>query len=152
MYIHSLKKRYQIVFGYIGNLFIYFPLILMIPVLFCFWYPEEWGDSLFFLASALVSLAFGFAFKYWLKVKPGTPISVQEGAIIVVFAWVFGIIFSALPFIFAGILDFSQAVFESTSGWTTTGLTLVDVTWRCWLCDYHDVSYRRTRWFWTLPR
>ena len=128
MYIHSLKKRYQIVFGYIGNLFIYFPLILMIPVLFCFWYPEEWGDSLFFLASALVSLAFGFAFKYWLKVKPGTPISVQEGAIIVVFAWVFGIIFSALPFIFAGILDFSQAVFESTSGWTTTGLTLVDVT------------------------
>lgn len=128
MYPKALKKRYKVIFGYIGELFVYFSVALLTPLIIGIWYPEELSNAEPFVYAALVSFLFGMAFKLWLKVKPGTPLTVQEGAIIVVFVWIFGIVFSALPFVFGNILNFSQAIFESTSGWTTTGLTLVDVT------------------------
>ena len=44
------------------------------------------------------------------------------------FAWCFAFFAGASPFIIGGQLSFLLAVFESVSGWTTTGLTVVDVT------------------------
>mgnify|MGYP000883480479 FL=1 len=128
MHINLLKHRYRLVFGYIGNLFVFFPIILLLPLIYCFWNPELFLESLSFIVAAVISFLFGMLFKITMKVKPGSPITVQEGAIIVLFAWIFAIIFSAIPFIFGGYLNFTQAIFEATSGWTTTGLTLVDVS------------------------
>ena len=45
-----------------------------------------------------------------------------------VLAWLSAILFGTLPFILLDGLTFTQAMFESTSGWTTTGLSVVDVT------------------------
>jgi trk system potassium uptake protein TrkH len=53
---------------------------------------------------------------------------VQEGGIIVLVSWLTVIVISAWPFTAVLGLPFSRAVFESVSGWTTTGLTVVDVT------------------------
>ena len=47
-----------------------------------------------------------------------------------VLSWVLAIVFCAVPFMMTGNYDFTQAVFECTSGWSTTGLSVVDVT-RC---------------------
>ncbi|MDD5743752.1 MAG: TrkH family potassium uptake protein [Mesotoga sp.] len=127
MYRNLLKQRYRLVFGYIGNLFVFFPLVLLLPMLYCIWDPSVFMESLPFLEAAVISFSFGMLFKLIMKVRPGAPITVQEGAIIVFFAWVCGIVFSALPFIFGGYLNFTRAIFESTSGLTTTGLTMVDV-------------------------
>jgi trk system potassium uptake protein TrkH len=55
-------------------------------------------------------------------------ISIQEGGIIVLVSWVVVILFSAWPFVSVLGHTFSRAVFESVSGWTTTGLSVVDVT------------------------
>ena len=41
--------------------------------------------------------------------------------------WVLAIAVYALPYVAAGLLSPVQAVFESTSGLTTTGLSVVDV-------------------------
>lgn len=127
MYRNLLKQRYRLVFGYIGNLFVFFPLVLLLPLLYCVWNPTTLMESLAFVQAAAMSFVVGLSFKISMKVRPGAPITVQEGALIVLFAWVLAILFSALPFIFAGRLNFTQAIFEATSGWTTTGLTLVDV-------------------------
>ncbi|PIJ63393.1 potassium transporter [Mesotoga sp. HF07.pep.5.2.highcov] len=127
MFLNLLKQRYRLVFGYLGNLFVFFPIVLLIPLLYCIWYPEDFLQSLAFVEAASISFVIGMALKLTMKVRPGSPISVQEGAIVVLFSWVMAIILSALPFIFAGYFNFTQAVFESTSGWTTTGLTLTDV-------------------------
>ena len=43
-------------------------------------------------------------------------------------AWCFAFIAGAIPFMIGGQLNFHLAIFESVSGWTTTGLTVVDVT------------------------
>ncbi|MFO7882460.1 MAG: TrkH family potassium uptake protein [Kosmotogaceae bacterium] len=127
MYLITMKERYRIILGYIGQLFTYFPIIIMLPVMLFFWYSEnQFSEMLPFIYTALIVLVFGLAFRMTFKVKPGTPLTVQEGAIIVVLVWVFGIFFSSLPFYLGDILPFSQSVFESTSGWTTTGLTMVN--------------------------
>ena len=54
----------------------------------------------------------------------------HQDALIVVLSWVLAIVFCAVPFMMTGNYDFTQAVFECTSGWSTTGLSVVDVT-RC---------------------
>ncbi|MGC9383360.1 MAG: TrkH family potassium uptake protein [Kosmotogaceae bacterium] len=127
MYLLTMKERYKVILGYIGRLFTYFPIVLSLPLLFFFWYPEnQFSDMLPFIYTAIIVLIFGLAFRITFKVKPGTPLTIQEGAIIVVLVWTFGIFFSSLPFYLGDILNFSQSIFESTSGWTTTGLTMVN--------------------------
>ncbi len=122
----SLRERYRVIFGYVGNLFVFFPLLLMIPVFFTLVFSEEISHTLPFLISAALAFAFGFMLKTSTRVKPRTPITPQEAPIIVVIAWIMSIVFSALPFVFGGLLDFSRGVFEATSGWTTTGLTMFE--------------------------
>ncbi|MEA2067281.1 MAG: potassium transporter TrkG [Thermotogota bacterium] len=127
MYLLTMKERYKVIFGYIGRLFTYFPIVISLPLLFFFWYPEsQLSDMLPFIYTAIIVMIFGLAFGITYKVKPGTPLTIQEGAIIVVLVWTFGIFFSSLPFYLGDILNFSQSIFESTRGWTTTGLTMVN--------------------------
>jgi len=54
--------------------------------------------------------------------------SVQRSSLTVLFAWLWGILLGAIPFVFSGQLSFLQALFESVSGWTTTGLSVMDVS------------------------
>ncbi|MCU0612304.1 MAG: TrkH family potassium uptake protein, partial [Candidatus Eisenbacteria bacterium] len=60
-------------------------------------------------------------------VRPAN-LSIQEGGVVVLLGWTTVIVFSAWPLMWAAGLSFSRAVFESVSGWTTTGLSVVDVT------------------------
>lgn len=51
----------------------------------------------------------------------------QQGVVIVVTLWLVVFFLGALPFYFSGRLDFLRSVFESVSGWTATGFTMLDV-------------------------
>lgn len=42
--------------------------------------------------------------------------------------WLLTIVVGSLPFLLTGDYDFTRSMFESTSGYTTTGLSIVDVT------------------------
>ena len=61
--------------------------------------------------------------------KPETNLTVREAIFTVVAAWVGVSAFGSLPFLFSPYFDgFTDALFESTSGFTTTGATiLIDV-------------------------
>lgn len=54
--------------------------------------------------------------------------NMRSGSLTVLFAWGFGFLVGAMPFVLSGQLTFVQALFESVSGWTTTGLSVMDVT------------------------
>jgi trk system potassium uptake protein TrkH len=66
----------------------------------------------------------------WWRLQPREDVvlRVQEGGVIVLISWVLACLASAVPFMIVQGLDFTQAVFESVSGWSTTGLSVVDVT------------------------
>jgi trk system potassium uptake protein TrkH len=84
-------------------------------------------QALAFLYPALAALVFGMGMILVGRKEKAFPLTIHDGGIIVVFAWALTILFSSVPFILYGLLNPLQALFETVSGWTTTGLSVVDV-------------------------
>ena len=112
-------------------------LVLLIPTFVSWLYNEE-GWKYFLITSAIlvvVYLAFG------LKKPKDTKIYGRDGFVIIASAWVLWSLFGALPFWISGsIPSYVDAFFETISGFTTTGSTiLTDASslpmgmnfWRC---------------------
>lgn len=97
------------------------------------------GDFVAFLASAAVAGGIG-----WIGYRVsriGRDLSVREGYAVVAFAWIAVGVAGALPYLLSGVLDSPvKALFESISGFTTTGATVFGdieslphgiLLWRC---------------------
>jgi len=113
--------------GYAGTIFIGIAFLLVLPLLATVLF-REWEVFPSILISGSITLAVGIFLRYRFKVDIDITLTIQEGGIVVLLAWIGAIFFSALPFLISGQLNYTQAIFEATSGWTTTGLSVVDVT------------------------
>jgi len=98
------------------------PLIVLVG------WPKELAFSYGFIIPGIVLIGFGFMLWQFSRPYAAASLTLQEGGVIVVLSWFSVCLFSALPFILVEKLNFTQALFESISGWTTTGLSVVDVT------------------------
>ncbi|SCY03004.1 TrkH family potassium uptake protein [Alkaliphilus peptidifermentans] len=127
IYIQQLRERYQLTIGYLGTIVIGIGIALLIPLLIVPIYKGEVEQIKYFLIPSVFSIVLGYIIRKANLDKEAT-LTLHEGGVIVVFAWFITIIISATPFILSGQLNFTQAMFESVSGWTTTGLSVVDVT------------------------
>ncbi len=75
--------------------------------------------------SAAITIAFG-AWGWLSNRKASKQVGKREGYIIVTFSWLFISLFGSLPFIISGeIPNFTDAFFETMSGFTTTGATIL---------------------------
>ena len=79
-----------------------------------------------FLYAIMFSGALYLALGFYGKDANRKDISVREGIGTVFFAWLLAALIAALPFMFSGILDPISAFFESMSGLTTTGSTVIN--------------------------
>lgn len=121
--IESIKNLFSI----FGVLMMMVGGLLLLPLVALPFYPEELDQSIYFIIPAAIAILVGFLLKR-LDPKKENVLSLKQDAVIVVGIWVIGTLFSSIPFILSGMLNFSQAYFEAMSGWTTTGLSVVDVT------------------------
>jgi trk system potassium uptake protein TrkH len=123
-----LRSRYRALLGYIGQLFAIIGIIHLVPLLLIAFYPAEAELAGGFLLAGVPLIIAGLLI--WKRYYPQEPISltVQEGSVIVVTIWMVAILAATIPFMTINGLNFTQALFEATSGWTTTGLSVVDVT------------------------
>jgi trk system potassium uptake protein TrkH len=81
------------------------------------------GDTLGFLLSAVITLAVGYGGYHFTDIV--RDLSVREGYAVVAFSWLAIGIAGAAPFLFTGVVDSPvDALFESISGFTTTGATV----------------------------
>jgi len=79
-----------------------------------------------FLLSILVALLPSVIFRFFALSKTKDEIQNHEALFSVVFGWLIMILLGILPYIFSGsIPHFIDAVFESTSGFTTTGSSIL---------------------------
>lgn len=106
-------------------------LFLLIPPVVALLYKEKSG--LAFLISAIISLAIGFFLTRW---KPkNKSFYAKEGFITVAAGWLVLSISGSLPFLISGeIPSVVDALFETISGYTTTGATIlsdVEVMSKC---------------------
>jgi trk system potassium uptake protein TrkH len=112
----------------VGMILLVAGVLTLTPLLALVAYPGEAAHALaFVLPAACLGLA-GVVLWRGLRPPARVTLSIREGGIIVLISWVLVMLFSAWPFVAVLKLSFSRALFESVSGWTTTGLSVVDVT------------------------
>jgi trk system potassium uptake protein TrkH len=127
-YAEYLCQRYKAILGYTGLLSLIASLLVLSPLVLLVVYPQEiplaWGFLVPGLGLGLSGLFF------WRRLMPrqAASLTMQEGAVIVVLTWLLATLAGAVPFAVASHLGFTQAFFESTSGWTTAGLSVLDVS------------------------
>jgi trk system potassium uptake protein TrkH len=95
---------------------------MFIPIIFQFIYSEI--DSSFFGAS-LVTIIFGILF-FLSNLDHDKKLTLQQAFLLTALSWLSIAIFGSLPFIFSDLnFSFVNAFFESMSGITTTGSTII---------------------------
>jgi trk system potassium uptake protein TrkH len=114
--------------GYIGSITLLVSIFLLLPLLVLPIYKTEIQYMTCFVIPALPAGILGVFLRRNLKHQSEKYLSIEEAGVIVVVSWFVAIIFSAIPFMLSNQLNLTQALFESVSGWTTTGLSVVDVT------------------------
>ena len=115
-------SNYKTVFFTLGILQIILGVFMFIPIIFQFIYAEV--DSSFFGAS-LVTIIFGFLF-FLSNLDHEKRLSLQQAFLVTALSWLSIAIFGSLPFIFSDLnFSFTNAFFESMSGITTTGSTII---------------------------
>lgn len=77
-----------------------------------------------FLVAIAVALAVSAPLIFACKPRTGV-IFAKEGFIIVAFAWLYAAAIGALPFVLSGEMSFIDAFFEMSSGFSTTGATVL---------------------------
>ena len=113
--------NYQMIGFVIGRILLTEAALMVLPMLTALVYGESAGP---FFIPALALLAVGLLFG--VRRPRRTSIYARDGFAVVALAWVFLSVFGAMPFVISGdIPNFVDAFFETVSGFTTTGSTIL---------------------------
>lgn len=97
-------------------------LLLLLPCIVALIYKEH--NGWWFLLVAIIAFLCGIVFT--IKKPKNTVFYLKEGCIATALSWIVLSIFGALPFILTGeIKSFTDAIFETVSGFTTTGASIL---------------------------
>ena len=115
-------SNYKTVFFTLGILQIILGIFMFIPIIAQFFYQEI--DSSFFGAS-IVTIIFGTLF-FLSNLDHENKLNLQQAFLLTALSWLSGAVFGSLPFFFSNLdFSFTNAFFESMSGITTTGSTII---------------------------
>lgn len=107
-----------------GSLLFLEALFMMICLAISIYYGED--DVLSFVVSVMLTQMCAFLLRFFGR-DADNAMGRRESFLIVTLAWVMFSLFGVLPYMVGGyITDFTNAFFESMSGFTTTGATILD--------------------------
>jgi len=122
-YLIFLKSRYKSIFKATGDVLLALSiLIFALSILTLL--MKEFNMFYPFFSTFLISFGISLLMKFFTRKDKYDFLNIQDAVMIIFLVWTSAIVISSLPFIFSGLLNFTQAIFESTSGWTTTGLSM----------------------------
>ena len=115
-------SNYKTVFFTLGVLQIILGLAMIIPVIIQFIYNEL--DSSF-ISSGIITIVFGILF-FLSNLDHAKKLNLPQAFLLTALSWLSIAIFGSLPFVFSNLnLNITDAFFESMSGITTTGSTVI---------------------------
>ena len=125
--------NYKMIRNILGWLLIFEAGFMLVPLITGLCYAE--AEVRYFAVTALICSAIG-SLCIWKKPKDPV-LYAREGFVIVALSWIILSLFGAIPFFVSGTIpNYVDAVFETVSGFTTTGasiLTAVEPLPRCML-------------------
>ncbi len=114
--------NYSVIKRTLGWILLFEAIFFLVPMITAIAYWEK--EFFSFLGAMLICGALGFACIVG-KLKDNSMYA-REGFVIVALSWIVLSIFGALPFLFSGAIpNFVDALFETVSGFTTTGATII---------------------------
>ena len=114
--------NYKTVFFTLGILQIILGISMIIPIIFQIIFNEL--DSSF-IGAGIITIVFGVLF-FLSNMDHQKKLNLQQAFLLTALSWLSITIFGALPFIFSSLqLSITDAFFESMSGITTTGSTII---------------------------
>lgn len=134
--------NFPLVYKIIGSLLFLLGTMLGLCVAISLYYGED--DMMAFLVSTIFTVTAGFIFKY-LGRNATNNLSRRDSYLLVTATWVVFTFFGMMPFLIGGYIpSVTDAFFETMSGFTTTGATILDsVEWLP-----HGILYWRTQTQW----
>jgi len=115
-------SNYKTVFFTLGILQIILGIFMLIPVIAQLFY-DEFDSS--FIGASIVTIIFGSLF-FLSNLDHNKKLNLQQAFLLTALSWLSIAIFGSLPFVFSSTeFSFTNAFFESMSGITTTGSTII---------------------------
>ncbi|WP_081211892.1 TrkH family potassium uptake protein [Salegentibacter sediminis] len=118
------RLNYQIIFHVMGLLLLCNGAFMLLAVLISWFYQD--GVTLEISTAALITLFIGIFLMFSTK-GHRKEVKKREGYIIVTFGWIFMALSGTLPYLISeAIPQFHNAFFETMSGYTTTGASILN--------------------------
>lgn len=115
--------NHKMVFGTVGKIVLVEALMLLLPCFTSFYYKEECAWSILF--AVLIAVVTGTILTVVCRTNNDV-IYAKEGFTTVTLSWILLSLIGALPFTISGeIPNYIDAVFETVSGFTTTGASIL---------------------------
>ncbi len=113
------------IFNITGYLIFFVGLCMIFPLLTGLWFGEKQILPPL-LISMLITVGCGLCLIFFFRFPPGISIDKREGMAVVALCWIAAGFFGAFPFYLGGVFGtFTDAFFESVSGFTTTGASVL---------------------------
>jgi trk system potassium uptake protein TrkH len=114
--------RLIVIIRTLGVLFLLFSTTLLPPIAISAWYAD--GEAGHFSTTFAIAVAIGFLL-WWPFRRDSVAIRSRDGFLIVALMWSAMSLLGTVPFMLVLNLGFADAFFESVSGYTTTGATVL---------------------------
>ena len=116
--------RYGLVINILGTIAKNIGVLFIFPIL-CAVFLKEYSEIMPFLITGIIAIIFGTLFSLKkVEQKEIDSIKKSESLSVVLFSWILFSIICAIPYLFYG-MDVTNAFFESMSGVTTTGASIL---------------------------
>ena len=120
-----MRFNLNVIGNIIGILLMINGMLMLTAIPFAFYHSEESWKGI--LLSSLINSLVGFFLYHKTKNTKNKDLKRRDGYLIVTSSWVCMCLFGMLPYIFTNqIPNVSNAFFETVSGYTTTGATILD--------------------------
>lgn len=130
-------RGYQLIFGYLGLFIALIGVITLLPLLMFFFYPSEYRACLSFASVGLPAIVIGVTMnRLFIGHKKTENLGKYQDMVLLVLIWLAALLIGAFPYFlhqylvtgslkeYVSAYSYSEGLFESASGYTTTGLTI----------------------------
>lgn len=117
-----MKKT--LIFNIIGKILLFEAVVMVLPLTVSFIYNEDTIYKLAFVITISILASLGFFMN--IKKADNVAMKAREGFVIVALSWILISCFGALPFVISkDIPNYFDALFEISSGFSTTGASII---------------------------
>lgn len=122
----NIAQGNRLVIGYFGLFLMIIGLIILLPLITIIFYPTDLDYAKCFIIPAVASIFLGYILYAFIRGKETAKLEKTQDSVLLAGVWLIAIIVGSIPFLLYNHTTLINALFEATSGFTTTGITIYD--------------------------